>query len=847
MILLAALALSACAARTELEPEGTPLTITAYQEGAEITKTTVQNGGTQVYWEPAEEIKVFFNGVGGRFVSQNTENATVATFSGTLPVVVGANEGAGVSTKTWGLYPYRADAVLDGDAMITTLPASQAGQAGSFAKNTNITVAQSAGYDLSFYNVCGGVRFSLTQEGIKRVTFEGNNAEALAGKVKIAFVEGVPAVQEVIEPETLITLTAPGGGTFQTGQWYYISAIPGTLSGGFTMKFYKEAESAKLVSSSSVKIKRGIFGSLSDADENVIFKPTGGEEPNPEDFIQFADPIAKYACVEKFDTNHDGEVSYAEAAAATSLEGLFTDWNTVTSFDEIQFFTGVTSTVGVFSGCSKLTHITIPDWVTTLGTFVDCTSLEMVVLPSALSSIPSSCFEGCSALKKVTFPTSITSIPSFCFRGCTVIETLTIPSTVTSFEHYAFDGCTLLANLDLPSDLQSIGNRAFRDCQAITSLAFPSTLTSIGQYAFSGCTALTSATLGSNVSLGQSAFSGCTSLASVVLPDNMTSIPGYCFHNCTSLTTIAWPQALTSIGNYAFAGCTFKDVNFALELPSSVTSIGSRAFGYLHHLLIPSTTPVNIASDSFVADYTYLYVPANMVEMYKVRTNWSNYSNCIRPLSDYPVNPFMVGAVGEAVDLGLSVKWASWNVGASAPEGYGSYLAWGETDAKGEYNWATYQWCNGEYNKFTKYCPTGITDYWDGVGSPDNKVVLDPEDDAAHVNWGGTWRMPTKEEWTELMNNCTWTWTDNYKDTGIAGRIVTSNKSGYTDKSIFLPATGERLNASIYEVGTVGYYWSTSLESSVPYLANYVYFNSGDVYWNSGSRDSGFHVRPVCD
>ena len=796
--------MSACARNVEpAEPEGIQMTFMAYQEGAAPTKSTVLDGGTQVYWEPSDEIKVFFNGSSGRFISQNTENATSATFTGMLNVVVGGNEGAGITTKTWGLYPYRADAVLDGDAMVTTLPAAQTGRAGSFAKNTNITLAHSEGYGLAFYNVCGGVRFSLTQEGIKRITFEGNNGEALAGKIKIAFEDGVPVVSEVVAKDTVLTLTAPGGGTFQTGVWYYFSAIPGTLSGGFQMVFYKDSESAKLTSTSSVRIKRGIFGSLADADEDLMFKPSGsGDEPNPDDLIQFEDPIAKYACVEKFDTSGDGEVSYAEAAAATSLSGLFTDWNTVTSFDEIRYFTGVSSTENVFDGCSKLTQITIPDNIMTLGVFQNCSSLKTVVLPEALAALPDYCFDGCTSLTDVTLPARITTIPNYAFRNCTA-----------------------LASVDYPATLTSLGAYAFQNCKAITFVDSLKSITTIGSHAFSGCTAL----------------------ASVVLPENMTSIPAYCFQNCTALASITWPAALTAVGDYAFDGCRFEDNGYALELPSSVKTIGSNVFGFLHHLVLPSTSAISIQSNSFKANYTFLYVPDGMVEMYKVRAHWNAFAEWIRPIGDYPIYDSVEvgGTEGKVVDLGLSVSWASWNVGASAPEEYGVYFAWGESapeptpDIWG-YSWDEYKWCNGSSSSLTKY----NTDRSRGI--VDNKTILDPEDDAAHANWGGNWRMPTDAEWTELRENCTWTWTTVH---GVNGYRVTSNKESYTDKSIFLPAAGNWINTELNLVGSTGYYWSSSLSTSYSHLAIYASFNSESVSNGSSStrRFLGQSVRPVCE
>ena len=159
LLTLATVALFSCS-RNEVDHSelgGETITIRAYQEGATETRTTLIDGGTQVYWEPADEIKVFFRGTGSRFLSQNTENATITDFSGTLNVVVGINEGASGSNTLWGLYPYRADATSDGASVTTTLPAEQTGRAGSFAKGTHITLAQSNSFDLAFYNVTGGI------------------------------------------------------------------------------------------------------------------------------------------------------------------------------------------------------------------------------------------------------------------------------------------------------------------------------------------------------------------------------------------------------------------------------------------------------------------------------------------------------------------------------------------------------------------------------------------------------------------------------------------------------------------------------------------------------------------
>ena len=187
----------------------------------------------------------------------------------------------------------------------------------------------------------------------------------------------------------------------------------------------------------------------------------------------------------------------------------------------------------------------------------------------------------------------------------------------------------------------------------------------------------------------------------------------------------------------------------------------------------------------------------------------------------------------EYVDLGLSVKWATMNVGATKPEEYGDYFAWGETTTKSTYNWSTYKWCNGSDDSLTKYNTKS------SYGTVDNKTKLDAIDDAAVVNWGGSWRMPTDAEMTELRNNCTWTWATR---NGVKGYKVTSKKNG---NSIFLPAAGYRSGSSLNGAG-YGRYWSSSLYTDGPSHAYELGFNSGSVYWNNNSRYCGQSVRPVC-
>ena len=202
----------------------------------------------------------------------------------------------------------------------------------------------------------------------------------------------------------------------------------------------------------------------------------------------------------------------------------------------------------------------------------------------------------------------------------------------------------------------------------------------------------------------------------------------------------------------------------------------------------------------------------------------------------------------EYVDLGLpsGLLWATCNVGADNPEDYGDYFAWGETQPKSTYNWSTYQYSNGGfYNNWggfmpylTKYCTDSNYGY---NGFIDNLTTLLPEDDAATANWGGDWRMPTKEEWQELYQNTTHTWTT---QNGVNGRLFTAANGN----SLFLPAAGDRWVGGLYNAGSGGYYWSSSLITDSPSNAWGLYFDSGDTdVRNSYYRGYGFSVRPVLE
>lgn len=192
------------------------------------------------------------------------------------------------------------------------------------------------------------------------------------------------------------------------------------------------------------------------------------------------------------------------------------------------------------------------------------------------------------------------------------------------------------------------------------------------------------------------------------------------------------------------------------------------------------------------------------------------------------------------VDLGLSVKWATCNIGATQPEEYGNYFAWGEVRVKNDFYWSTYKHCINDYNKLIKYCSKSS---YGNEGFTDDKIILDQIDDAATIVWNTHWRMPTNEEFTELLEKCTWEWTT---QNGVNGYRVTSNVEGYTDCSIFLPAAGIMFGSNLSYVGTEGVYWSSLLYVKTPSYAYNLYFMSNKLSITSNYRYIGYSIRPVC-
>lgn len=342
----------------------------------------------------------------------------------------------------------------------------------------------------------------------------------------------------------------------------------------------------------------------------------------------------------------------------------------------------------------------------------------------------------------------------------------------------------------------------------------------------------------------------------------VTSITSVSLLNVKS--TVSFNQATGEVGEATGSATSIVVSNNGAALIPAQTIDG----GLLSIVTDKGTATYSVASKAFAAGQLYtLNITVNLraVGTTTAITGWTSEGTVtVNPVVELTNAP----AGAEAVDLGLSVKWANMNVGATTETGYGTYFAWGETSGYTEgstsgktyFAWSTYAfaWVLNATIKITKYCPEDKYGSWfDRDATPvDNKTRLELSDDAARANWGGNWRMPTYTEFKELYSssNSNWEWTDDYNGSGIAGYIVTSKKTGYTGNSIFLPAAGHRNDMTeagntTDTSGTKGNYWTSDLiVDSRPLYTRYMYFDHSSIYiYNFKDRCYGFSVRAVTE
>ena len=492
---------------------------------------------------------------------------------------------------------------------------------------------------------------------------------------------------------------------------------------------------------------------------------------------------------------------------------------------------------GAFLACDDLTSVIVDSDNPIYDSRNNCNAIietatntllegfKSTVIPNTVTAIGKSAFDCCFGLTNLNIPNSVTSIGDFAFFHCSHLTSVIIPNSVTFIGKRPFDLCYDLTSIIVDSDNPKYDSR--NNCNAIIETAsntlivgcetstIPNSVTSIGDYAFHLCSDLINIDIPNSViSIGNGAFEYCYNLKSMTIGNSVTSIGINAFDRCNSLSDVYCfinnPSAV-SMGNSVFRLNSSDYSGRTLHVPHGTADAyqaDEHWYPYFGHIVeMESETgligDVNLDGEVDLADINAVV---------DIITGSSDYTITADVNGDGEINISDVNAIiniihedealideHEWVDLGLpsGTLWATCNVGASAPEEYGDYFAWGETEPKDYYDWSNYKWCNGSLNSLTKYCTKSI------YGTVDGKTELDLDDDAANVNWGSSWCMPTLEQMQELCDSCTWQWTTL---NGVMGRLVI----GPNGNSIFLPASGG-FSSHVFNDGSFGYYWTRTL------------------------------------
>ena len=549
----------------------------AVQADGPSTKTVLQADGS-VFWSPGDAVSLFYGGATiqkTKLTAENTSAAAQTTFSGVLDGFL-----PDVSTSFWAVYPYAAETAFDGSAVTVTVPAEQTAVAGTFASDAFVSISTSKDYTLQFYNLCGGIKFSVANQGITSVIFKGNSDEILAGQVHAAFDEnGKPVVTEVVKGTMELVLNAPEGG-FEVGKWYYMVALPTTLSAGYTMTFLDAAGGlvAERVTDTSIAIKRAVWGRLIKAD-NV-----GPEEGS----------IIYY-------TSTDGNIVSPNDGASFG-EGVTLVSNTYENGQGVMQFSGLVTMIG-------------ENALRNYGTGATAT-LKTIVLPETCVAIGEFAFGAQVHLEDVQFPESLRVINLGAFAVCSSLPGIVFPENLEEIYHFAFSNCQKLTAVTIPQSVQLLEGGVFTNCISMEHF-YGKFAADSGHALIDGETLLAVAVAG---------------LDSYTVPDGVTAIADYAILNYPNLSEIVLPDGLLSVGNRSICGTDVTN----LTIPKSVISLGEEAFAgntFLESITIEAVMPPAGATAMF--DDTNdcpIYVPDQSVSVYKAAEYWSTYADRIQPI-----------------------------------------------------------------------------------------------------------------------------------------------------------------------------------------------------------------------
>ena len=782
LITAAILAAAACTNEVEESPMffSREMTFKATREGVTPDTKTVRMDDGSTWWNAKEEISVFYgsgsNG-GSKFVSQNNTSQAIVEFSGSL-------QSSGSGDSYWAVYPYSQDNECDGNSVILSIPRVQVGVEGNFSDNVFPAVAKSETFSLGFRNVCGGIKFSVSRNDIKYISFKGLKGETLTGKVKVTLnADGVPVVTEVLDGKSEVTLIAPEGGTFKAGKYYYISMLPTALNGGFMIYFDGHVEAGVFDSHTPQTIKRSTFGVLKNIDSKVAEWESTIIGPWWVD-LGLSVKWASYNVGANKPEEYGDYFAWGETEPKSEYSWSSNKWcdsnnNTITKYNN-------DSAIGTVDNKAILDVEDDVAYVSWGGSWRMPTLSEQKELLDNCTWTWTSNYNGTGVAghivtsQKAGFTDKSIFLPVAGIRSGIYLNG---EGSTGYFWSSSLDSDNPRCAYYLYIDSGDVGRSSnFRYIGLSVRPVYDDRIHP------------------ESITLNKSSITlfvgDLEQLISTILPTTATD------------KSVTWSSDNTEVATVDEKG----NVN--------AVSAGTATI----------TVTTNDGNRTATCVVTVDPLPEPEAIDLGLSVKWASFNVGATKSEDY----------GDYFAWGETVPYYE--------EGYAhsESPAWKTGKANG-YHWLSYSWWNCDKGMITRYCPSGLTAFWGGAGAPDGKTEFkdyDYVDDAAHANWGGNWRTPTDAEWKELLENCTSEFTTR---NGINGRLVTSNKPGYTDKSIFLPASGFRAGLYLNSVGAIGFYWSSSVYTNDPVSAFRVNFDnfgfSREIYY----RFLGYSVRPVSE
>ena len=555
------------------------------------TRTSFEMESGHILWTPADQISLFFgSGINGGscFTATNAVPNQRTQFTGTINVITGITEGFD-DYYFWGIYPFNSQNSSDGSTVTTVVPSNQTGKAESFQDGEFVSIGKSAGLVMGFYNLCGAFYIKVTRNDITKITLRGNGGENLAGQVKVNMNSGTPAVSEVLNGETEITLTLPNGAAFSPNVGYFLACLPTHFSNGFSFEM-ETSDGLCAIKEYNIDftLGRNRFQPFNATiDSEVSFVTTS--QPNNE--IWYTTDNGSIYPV----SNWDGFISntYSNGKGVIVFEN-----------DILEIPSGQFDNMG--SGKPYIRSISLPASVQIIRTraFLEQNITELTI-PQGCT-----CEEGAfgylPSLQRI-IGDNATEDGRFLIEDNTIIL-------------YAGSGVSSLSENDFPTDVTKIGKRAFSGLLSLTSVTIPYYITE----------------------LGEEAFNLCMNLANIVFSDQIRTIPSYCFWG-GRITSIEFPPFLERIEDGAWNADGITSLQLSnVTIPSTVTYIGTNVTfaGREQNMVVrvlaqipPTLMEANAFGKHAVTDMggftlfdgTRILVPKSSISLYKADANWSNY------------------------------------------------------------------------------------------------------------------------------------------------------------------------------------------------------------------------------